>query len=549
MAPLYSKIASYGKKTKVALTLTDEQRRSFLAIKALAVQSNEIYFIKPEGNLILKTDASELAFGGTLTQMQRDENNVLVERDIAVFSKTFSDPQRKWSTSDKEMYAIYFGVRYLHHFLCGRKFSILSDHDALRHEEKPSHSAKVNRWKLHLSEYTFDIKHISGVENVVADALSRCIVSELNEDTSIDTSELIVSLASMRQISGQSMSLKAWNLESEEDRNELLRLYHSEESGHYDYKTTAARMQANGHTWPGGLKQLESFIFRCPCQKYIARPQVFHESPRLLSTFVPNARWDMDFLVLEEDVNRHKCALVVVDSCDRFLLELKPLKSSILSEFAPVLRELFCKIGKPASIMADGAGNFGSEDYERLLEFLGVERVPTIPRNSQDNAIVERLIRTIKTQASAIKEERYLANISNSWSEILPLVLRNHNARVHSSTGFAPAAVRFGLADSLSDRHMDISQADMLSSLKQNIHQAKLNQLARGPMKSNTNSLVIGRRFWFKNPDRKKSALEPTNLGPYTLIRQEEGKVTLQDVRGKQRVCHISEIFPFRGDD
>jgi hypothetical protein len=309
-------------------------------------------------------------------------------------------------------------------------------------------------------------------------------------------------------------------------------------------------MQANGHTWKGGLKQLETFIFHCSCQKYVPRPQVYHEAPRILSTVAPNRRWDMDFLVLEEDINRHNCALVVVDSCDRFMLELKPLKSSTLAEFAPTLRELFCKIGKPASIMADGAGNFGSEEYERLMEFLGIERVPTIPRNSQDNAIVERLIRTIKTQASAIREERYLANKSNSWSEILPVVLRNHNARVHSSTGFAPAAVRFGLADTLSDKNkMDISQTDMLSSIKRNIHQAKVNQLARGPMQSHTDSLVIGRRFWFRNPDRKKSALEPINLGPYTLVSQEEGKVIIQDVRGKQRTCHISEIFPFKGDE
>ena len=146
--------------------------------------------------------------------------------------------------------------------------------------------------------------------------------------------------------------------------------------------------------------------------------------------------------------------------------------------------------------------------------------------------------------------ERSIVSQSNSWSEILPIVLRNHNARIHSSTGFAPAAVRFGLADSLSDRNgMDASQSDMLSTIKQNIHQAKLKQLQRGPKQGGTNSLEIGRRFWFRNPDRKKSALEPINLGPYILIRQDEGKVIIQDVRGKQRTCHISEIFPFRGDE
>jgi hypothetical protein len=472
----------------------------------------------------------------------------MVERDISFFSKTFSETQRRWSTSDKEMYAIYFGVRYLHHFLAGRKFVIFSDHDALRHDEKPSHSAKVNRWKLHLSEYNFDIKHISGVDNIVADALSRCLVSESNQDTAADTSELIVSLAAMRSISS---SKDSWNLDNADDRRRLLQLYHSETSGHYDFKTTAARMQANGHVWPGGSHDLKQFILHCSCQKYVPRPQVFHEAPRSLSTALPNTRWDMDFLVLEEDLHRHNCALLVMDSCDRFILELKPLRAFSFQEFEPVLQELFCKMGKPNSIMADGAGNFGSKDYENLMNFLAIERVPTIPRNSQDNSIVERAIRTVKTQAAAIREERYLVGRSNSWSEILPVVLRNHNARVHSSTGFAPAAVRFGLSDSLSDKSLGyFSQSDMFQSIKQSIEHAKIKQLQRESHKQrDTNTLVIGNRFWFKNPDRKKSALEPLNLGPYTLVSQEEGKVVIEDVQGKKRVCHISEIFPFRGDE
>ena len=42
-----------------------------------------VYFIRSTGDLILKTDASNLAFGGTLTQIQSDENGAIVERDIA----------------------------------------------------------------------------------------------------------------------------------------------------------------------------------------------------------------------------------------------------------------------------------------------------------------------------------------------------------------------------------------------------------------------------------------------------------------------------------
>jgi hypothetical protein len=61
----------------------------FLEIKSLAINSNTLYFIKPEGEIVLKTDASQLAFGGTLTQMQPNEKGELVERDNIVLFKNF----------------------------------------------------------------------------------------------------------------------------------------------------------------------------------------------------------------------------------------------------------------------------------------------------------------------------------------------------------------------------------------------------------------------------------------------------------------------------
>ncbi len=50
---------------------------------------------------------------------------------------------------------------------------------------------------MHLSEYDYAIRHIAGEKNVVADALSRCLVSAENIDMQIDSSEKIVSIAYM----------------------------------------------------------------------------------------------------------------------------------------------------------------------------------------------------------------------------------------------------------------------------------------------------------------------------------------------------------------
>jgi hypothetical protein len=38
-------------------------------------------------------------------------------------------------------------------------------------------SGRVGRWRLELQEYDFLIQHLPGRDNVVADALSRCLVA------------------------------------------------------------------------------------------------------------------------------------------------------------------------------------------------------------------------------------------------------------------------------------------------------------------------------------------------------------------------------------
>lgn len=56
----------------------------------------------------------------------------------------------------------------------GNKFEIRTDHAALKwlFAVKDSNS-KLMRWSLILQEYDYEVKHIKGKSNVVADCLSR----------------------------------------------------------------------------------------------------------------------------------------------------------------------------------------------------------------------------------------------------------------------------------------------------------------------------------------------------------------------------------------
>ena len=68
----------------------------------------------------------------------------------------------------------------LEYLLRDRKFRLLTDHRNLTFVGD-SVNAMVVRWKLALMQYDFDIEHIAGVKNVVADLLSRLVESHMED--------------------------------------------------------------------------------------------------------------------------------------------------------------------------------------------------------------------------------------------------------------------------------------------------------------------------------------------------------------------------------
>ncbi|GJS55187.1 RNA-directed DNA polymerase [Tanacetum coccineum] len=95
-------------------------------------------------------------------------------RLIAFFSEKLNDARRKYSTYDKEFYAIVHSLDIWRHCLLSNKFVLFSDHKGLKfingqHKLKSRHA----KWVEFILAFSFNIGHKVGSNNQVADALSR----------------------------------------------------------------------------------------------------------------------------------------------------------------------------------------------------------------------------------------------------------------------------------------------------------------------------------------------------------------------------------------
>ena len=159
---------------KVKFVWTDDCQMAFDKVKLLLQKSPVLKSPDYEKPFKLIIDSSDVGTGSVLVQEASDG----LDHPVSYFSKKFLKYQKNYSVVEKETLGLVLALEHFDVYLGSTPFKIkvYTDHNPLTFlKTMKNKNQRLVRWSLALQEYNLEIQHIPGSENVVADALSRCI--------------------------------------------------------------------------------------------------------------------------------------------------------------------------------------------------------------------------------------------------------------------------------------------------------------------------------------------------------------------------------------
>jgi len=165
---------------KVALRFNETQRNAFDHLRNI-LASEDVILTYPDfkSPFDLTTDASASGIGAVLSQNKRP---------ITMISRTLKDCELNYATNERELLAIVWAIGKLQNYLYGNnEVRIFTDHQPLTYAVSDKNTnAKIKRWKAFIDENNGKVFYTPGKQNLVADALSRQPLNNLEAEAQSD---------------------------------------------------------------------------------------------------------------------------------------------------------------------------------------------------------------------------------------------------------------------------------------------------------------------------------------------------------------------------
>ena len=413
------------------------QDKGFQHVKDLLTSSPILALYDVKLPTKVSADSSSYGLGAVITQEHSEG-----WRPVAYASRTLTSAETRYAQIEKEALASTWACEKFEDYLLGLKFTLETDHKPLvpllGQKDIEQLPPRLQRLRLRLMRYTFDIIHVPGRELYTADTLSRAPQSTTTETNILEQDvakyvNMIVQglpasdtrLAQIRQHQQEDEVCRKiisycqdgwpdrshlngiinhyWPYRSEITFVEELLMYGARvivpaslrldmldrlHEGHQGINKCRLRPQQSVW-WPGLSRQISELISNCRtcCQLSENHPEPLQPS------HMPDGPW----LKLATDLFEYQrnSYLLLIDYYSRYI-EIAKLNDTTSATVITHMKSIFARFGIPQSVISDNGPQYSSREFATFAHEYGFTHIPSSPGHPSGNGEAERAVRTIK---------------------------------------------------------------------------------------------------------------------------------------------------------
>ena len=559
-APLHEYLIGARKRDKRKIEWNPRADVSFEKCKQQIANAALLRHPIENAPLAIKSDASDTAMGAVLEQWNND-----VWEPLGFFSKKFSDTQRRYSTYDRELQAIYSAVKFFRYMVEGHPLLSKTDHKPITfafQQKADKASPRQLRQLDYIGQFSANIIYVTGEENVTADALSR--ISAVTLPVAITPEELATAQRNDEELqhllrSETTLDLKKLRVDDKDTmlycdvstsqirpyipillRRRIFEITHrlSHPSGRVTKKLICRK-----YVWPSMSKDILEWARTClACQRSkIGR----HAKPSHGQIDMPDTRFShvhIDIVGPLTQSQGHSYVLTMIDRFTRW-----PEAVPIRSITADVIADAFytnwiSRFGAPTILTSDQGSQFESLIFQSLTHLVGCKKIRTTAYHPASNGLIERWHRSMK---AAI-----MCHNNREWVEVLPTVLLGLRTSVKEDIGATAGELVYGTTiripgEFFLDEEMPPDPKFFVEKFRHHMTQVRATPISRHDRRKvfvhkdlSTCSHV------FVRIDRVKKPLEHPYEGPYKVLERLSDNVFKMEIQGKATNISVERLKP-----